>query len=147
MFKHYWECFKVVLSHLWNTTATSLERNVLAMWRGVWVQHYENDLFHNNVLGCYSCYSFKIVCNWIFYSVDIAWPEMIKIAQFVMKKWWKSRLICYAKNAKNHDIFVEGFWPEFYARGRFMKYLWCPKTRRALHQKYWKREKIIRIGA
>ena len=24
--------------------------------------------------------------------------------------------------AENHAIFVEGFWPNFYARGRFMKY-------------------------
>ena len=28
----------------------------------------------------------------------------------------------YCKNVENHAIFVEGFWPEFYARGRFMKY-------------------------
>ena len=27
-----------------------------------------------------------------------------------------------AKNVENHAIFVEGFWPDFYARGRFMKY-------------------------
>ena len=31
-------------------------------------------------------------------------------------------MICYAKNVENHAIFVEGFWPGFYARGRFMKY-------------------------
>ena len=34
----------------------------------------------------------------------------------------KSRIICYAKNVKNNAIFVEGFWPEFYARGRLIKY-------------------------
>ena len=28
----------------------------------------------------------------------------------------------FCKNVKNHAIFVEGFWPEFYARGRFMKF-------------------------
>ena len=30
--------------------------------------------------------------------------------------------ICCAENVANHAIFVEGFWPDFYARGRFMKY-------------------------
>ena len=30
--------------------------------------------------------------------------------------------MCYAKNVKNQATFVEGFWPEFYARGGFMKY-------------------------
>ena len=34
----------------------------------------------------------------------------------------KSGIICCAKNVGNHAIFVEGFWVEFYARGRFMKY-------------------------
>ena len=29
---------------------------------------------------------------------------------------------CYAINVENHAIFVEGFWPELYVRGRFMKY-------------------------
>ena len=29
---------------------------------------------------------------------------------------------CCAKNVENHAIFVEGFWQDFYARGRFMKY-------------------------
>ena len=36
---------------------------------------------------------------------------MTKIAQFY-----------HAKNVENHATFVEGIWPEFYARGRFMKY-------------------------
>ena len=27
----------------------------------------------------------------------------------------------YAKNVENPATFVEGFWPEFYARGRIMK--------------------------
>ena len=40
---------------------------------------------------------------------------MTKITQFVMPKMSKSRMIFYAKS-------VEGFWPEFQARGRFMKY-------------------------
>ena len=31
-------------------------------------------------------------------------------------------MICYVKNVENHATFVEGFWPEFYARGRFMQY-------------------------
>ena len=69
-----------------------------------------------------SCNSFKMVCNWILYSVNLACHEITKIAQFFMAKCWKSRMICYAKNVKNHTAFVEGFWPEFYARGRFMKY-------------------------
>ena len=34
----------------------------------------------------------------------------------------KSGIICCARNVGNHAIFVEGFWVEFYARGRFMKY-------------------------
>ena len=34
----------------------------------------------------------------------------------------KSGIIYYAKNVENHATFVEGFWPEFYARGRLMKY-------------------------
>ena len=31
-------------------------------------------------------------------------------------------MICNAKNVENHANFFEEFWPEFYARGRFMKY-------------------------
>ena len=34
----------------------------------------------------------------------------------------KNHAICCAKNVENHAIFVEEFWPDFYARGRFMKY-------------------------
>ena len=34
----------------------------------------------------------------------------------------KNHAICCAKNVENHAIFVEGFLPDFYARGRFMKY-------------------------
>ena len=34
----------------------------------------------------------------------------------------KSRIISYEKNVENHAFFVDGFWSEFYARGRFMKY-------------------------
>ena len=42
----------------------------------------------------------------------------------------KNHTVCHAKNVKNllckdvknHATFVEGFWPEFYARVRFMKY-------------------------
>ena len=34
----------------------------------------------------------------------------------------KNHSICCAKNVENHAIFVEEFWPDFYARGRFMKY-------------------------
>ena len=44
---------------------------------------------------------------------------MTKIKKFVMSKLFK---IPNAKNVENHNIFVEGFWPEFHARGRFMKY-------------------------
>ena len=35
---------------------------------------------------------------------------------------WKSCIMCYAKKVENQTTFVEGFWPEFYARGRFRKY-------------------------
>ena len=34
----------------------------------------------------------------------------------------ENHAFCWAKNVENHAIFVEGFWPNFYARGRFMKY-------------------------
>ena len=34
----------------------------------------------------------------------------------------ENQAICCAENVENHAIFVEGFWPDFYARGRFMKY-------------------------
>ena len=33
----------------------------------------------------------------------------------------ENHAICCAENVENHAIFVEGFWPDFYARGRFMK--------------------------
>ena len=33
----------------------------------------------------------------------------------------ENHVICCAENVENHAIFVEGFWPDFYARGRFMK--------------------------
>ena len=33
----------------------------------------------------------------------------------------KNHAICCAENVKNHAIFVKGFGPDFYARGRFMK--------------------------
>ena len=46
--------------------------------------------------------------------------EMAKIVQFVMPKMSKITQICYTKNGKNHATFVERFWPEFYAHGRFM---------------------------
>ena len=38
------------------------------------------------------------------------------------KKNEKSYIICYAKNIENHATFAEGFWAEFNACGRFMKY-------------------------
>ena len=34
----------------------------------------------------------------------------------------ENHVICCAENVENHAIFVEGFLPDFYARGRFMKY-------------------------
>ena len=38
------------------------------------------------------------------------------------QKCQKSGITCYAKNVENPATFVEGFWTEFQARGRFMKY-------------------------
>ena len=38
-------------------------------------------------------------------------------------------MICYAKNGENPATFVEGFWPEFQARGRFMKYSMSERIR------------------
>ena len=68
-----------------------------------------------------SCNSSKMVCNWILYSVDLACPEITKITEFFMAKCWKSCIICFAKNVKNHTPFVEWFLPKFFTRGRFMK--------------------------
>ena len=31
-------------------------------------------------------------------------------------------MISFAKNVENHATLMEGFWPKFYACGRFMKY-------------------------
>ena len=31
-------------------------------------------------------------------------------------------MICSAKNVENHATILEEFYPEFYTRGRFMKY-------------------------
>ena len=42
---------------------------------------------------------------------------------------------CYAKNVKNHAIFVEEFWPEFYARGSFMKYSMSVEKRKMIYAK------------
>ena len=39
-----------------------------------------------------------------------------------MPKNEKYHVIFRTENVENHAIFVEGFWPDFYARGRFMKY-------------------------
>ena len=39
-----------------------------------------------------------------------------------MPKVSKTTYNLFCKNVENHAIFVEGFGPEFYARGRFMKY-------------------------
>ena len=47
---------------------------------------------------------------------------MTKITKFVMPKLFKITQNLLCENVENHAIFVEGFWPEFYARGRFMKY-------------------------
>ena len=47
---------------------------------------------------------------------------MTTFTQFVIPKQFKTLIIYYAKDVENHAIYVEGFWPEFYARGRFMKY-------------------------
>ena len=46
---------------------------------------------------------------------------MTKITQFFVPKM-SIHAICCAENIENHAIFVEGFWPDIYARGRFMKY-------------------------
>ena len=66
-------------------------------------------------------YNFEMVCNWILYSVDLEWKWQ-KSQSLSCQNCSKSHIICHAKNVENHAIFVEGFWPEFYARGRFMRY-------------------------
>ena len=47
--------------------------------------------------------------------------EIAKITHFVMQIFLKipHNLLC--KNVKNHTTFVEGFWPVFFAHGRFME--------------------------
>ena len=55
-------------------------------------------------------------------SVDLVYPEMTKSDSLSCQKRRKSSIINVAKNAENHATFVEGFWPKFYARGRFMKH-------------------------
>ena len=47
---------------------------------------------------------------------------MTKITQFFCAENVENHAICCAENVENHAIFVEGFWPDLYARGRFMKY-------------------------
>ena len=47
---------------------------------------------------------------------------MAKITQFFVLKMSKITLFVAPKNVENHAIFVEAFWPDFYARGRFVKY-------------------------
>ena len=51
---------------------------------------------------------------------------MKKITKFVMSKLFK---IPNVNNVENQAIFVEGFWPEFYAHTRFMKYSMCEAIR------------------
>ena len=61
-----------------------------------------------------SCNSFKMVCNWILYSVDLVCPRM------------KNSPDCHAKMSKiTYNVFCEKyrksrFWPEFHAGGRFI---------------------------
>ena len=47
---------------------------------------------------------------------------------FSMPWYDENCTVWYAKNVENHAIFVEGFLPEFYARGRFMKYSMSEKN-------------------
>ena len=55
--------------------------------------------------------------------ICIPWDERWqKSHSLSCQKCQKSRMICYPKNVENPATFVEGFWPEFQARGRFMKY-------------------------
>ena len=49
-------------------------------------------------------------------SIQLGCPEIRKIAQLGMQK--NSKITCYVNNVKNPATFVEGLWPEFYARGR-----------------------------
>ena len=57
-------------------------------------------------------YRAVIALNWLATKSCI---QMTKIADLIMSK-------LFAKNTTNHATFVKGFWPEFYASGRFMKY-------------------------
>ena len=49
-------------------------------------------------------------------------PRNDKNQAFFCAENVENHAFCCAKNVENHAIFVEGFWPDFYARGRFMKY-------------------------
>ena len=58
--------------------------------------------------------------NLVFSWSSMHWDD--KNAQFVMSKVSKITHNVFCKNVENHAIFVEGFWPEFNARGRIIKY-------------------------
>ena len=49
-------------------------------------------------------------------------PRNDKIHAIFCAENVENHAICCAENVENHAIFVEVFWPDFYARGRFMKY-------------------------
>ena len=48
--EHNCHIFRTQLPHPWNTTVTSLERNVLAVWRGVWLQHYDRSNYNTETV-------------------------------------------------------------------------------------------------
>ena len=74
-------------------------------------------MFHN-VQGEYW---YDLQLNLLFSWSSISWDDR-NHTDCHAKKCRKSCLICYENNFENYATFVEGFWPEFHARRRFMKY-------------------------
>ena len=81
-------------------------------------------LFHN-VQGKYRAvvtlkwFATESCVQLIYMPWDERWQKSHSLS---CQKCQKSRIICYAKNVENPATFVEGFGPEFQARGSFIKY-------------------------
>ena len=79
-------------------------------------------MFHN-VQGKYiamialQCFATESCIQLIWIPLDYKYCTFCHAA-----KGKKSGMIWYAINVENPATFEEGYWPEFYARGRLMKY-------------------------
>ena len=82
------------------------------------------NIFHNveikRWIKSYDSFTHGLQINLLFSWSSMHWCD--KNAQFVMPKVLTITHSLFCKNVGNRVIFAEGFWPVFYARGRFMKY-------------------------